>query len=78
MLQITVSKRLRTSIMCTADVSLYTFHWQDPKAAKPGAKSNAERKCVNWSGVEDWARSRAVEKDPWLVLPDGEVVKVRM
>lgn len=57
---------------------LYNFRWEDLKAARPGTKSNADRQYVNCSRLDAWARSLAVEQDPWLVLPDGEVVKVHM
>lgn len=69
---------LRISLMCSADISLYTFHWQEPHATRPSTKTASERHCVNWKALDDWSRSRAVELNPRLKRPDGSAENVHM
>ncbi|KAF2187322.1 hypothetical protein K469DRAFT_506022, partial [Zopfia rhizophila CBS 207.26] len=52
---------LRLSLMCTADISLYTFSW--PKYEKftfLDAHSKPPRKCVGWGQFESWSLKRKI------------------
>ena len=61
---------LRTSLTCTADISLYTFRWEETNLKKPKLKSNSKRYCVDWEALGDWSRRRAVDLDVQLKRPE--------
>ncbi|KAF2475361.1 uncharacterized protein BDR25DRAFT_340146 [Lindgomyces ingoldianus] len=59
---------LRISLMCTADLSLYTFSWpDDPDAIFLNAHSNSPRKCVKWEQLERWSTKRKISLSPVLL-----------
>lgn len=55
---------IRQSLMCNFDTALVTYDWVLDHQ-NPTPNSNAMHKCVNWDGVQDWLKGRAVE------VPDG-------
>ncbi|KAH7125251.1 hypothetical protein B0J11DRAFT_300685 [Dendryphion nanum] len=63
---------LRISIMCQADLSLYTFSWKTSHDNRPNSKSNAKRQCVNWDEVEEWSMKRRVSLWPRLLRKNGK------
>ncbi|ORY16977.1 hypothetical protein BCR34DRAFT_597362 [Clohesyomyces aquaticus] len=69
---------LRMSVMCNADLSLYTFRWKAANDDRPYPKSNASRKCVNWDGVESWAMQRKVSLTPMLLRTTGEADRIHL
>ncbi|KAF2278034.1 uncharacterized protein EI97DRAFT_432118 [Westerdykella ornata] len=59
---------LRISVMCTGDLSLYTFTWpENPKAKFLDAHSTSPRKCVDWDQLESYAWKRKVGLAPTLI-----------
>ncbi|OCL09074.1 hypothetical protein AOQ84DRAFT_291950, partial [Glonium stellatum] len=69
---------LRLSLMCNADLSLYTFRWDSENATRPLPKSNSSRKCVEWDRLELWARKRMVPLTPMLLRTTGKVEEVHL
>lgn len=47
---------LRVSTMCTADVQVYSFFRSNADVIEQMARSNALRKCWNWSVIKDRSR----------------------
>jgi len=44
---------LRVSLMCTANIGVYTFRWEPSRDMnRPLPKSNSDRKCVDWKYLE--------------------------
>ncbi|KAF2743339.1 hypothetical protein M011DRAFT_480908 [Sporormia fimetaria CBS 119925] len=61
---------LRRSLMCQANTSLYTFAWDEHNThAKQVLVSNAQRQCVKWDPVHEWANSRTVGYNPSFYKP---------
>ena len=69
---------LRISIMCNADLSLYTFYWKIREENRPHAKSNAKRVCINWHEVEQWSMKRKVSLWPRLIRKGGVGDKIHL
>ncbi|OAG02414.1 uncharacterized protein CC84DRAFT_1220740 [Paraphaeosphaeria sporulosa] len=69
---------LRISIMCQADLSLYTFKWDSNDEYRPHAKSNSKRMCVNWDEVERWSSERKVSLWPRLIRKGGSSEKIHL
>jgi hypothetical protein len=62
---------LRISIMCQADLSLYTFTWRTAHDNRPKSKSDSKRQCVNWNDIEAWSMARRVSLWPRLIRKGG-------
>ncbi|KAL5384405.1 hypothetical protein PMIN02_009253 [Paraphaeosphaeria minitans] len=62
---------IRRTIMCHADVSVYTAVWIADSHEKPNKDliSGGERQCVNWDAIDKWSRSRALKKKVYKVKP---------
>jgi hypothetical protein len=69
---------LRQSLMCTADLSLYNFHWPTPDADRPIPITSSVRKCADWETIDKWAAERRVDYDPVLVRDKGETQRVQL
>lgn len=65
-------------MMCTADLSMYTFEWIPSDTDRPHPKTSAQKKCANWASLDAWAQRRKVSFDPVLVRPEGVAGKVHM
>ena len=65
---------LRVSSMCAADLGLYSFFWSDAGATKPTARSNAPRKCADWSAIDDWSRERMIPNTQIRLLKDDSML----
>ena len=61
---------IRISLACTADISLYTFKWEDANLEKPRLKSNSKRYCVDWEALGDWSGKRSVGLNAPLERPE--------
>lgn len=67
---------LRVATMCSADLTVYTFVWDDPNAIRPNPQLYKPRMCTKWDPIDQWARERSVGYYPTLYRPnetDGEV-----
>jgi hypothetical protein len=51
---------LRVSVMCSADLGLYSFIWTGADATKPSARSTSPRKCMDWDTIDRWSRERMI------------------
>ncbi|KAF2438360.1 hypothetical protein P171DRAFT_436864 [Karstenula rhodostoma CBS 690.94] len=62
---------VRRTIMCHADVSVYTAVWIADSHEKPNKDliSGGERECVSWDAIDKWSRSRALQKKVYKVKP---------
>ncbi|OAL01238.1 hypothetical protein IQ06DRAFT_347294 [Phaeosphaeriaceae sp. SRC1lsM3a] len=62
---------IRRTIMCHADVSVYTATWIADSHETPNKDliSGGERECVNWEAIDAWSRSRALKKKVYKVKP---------
>jgi hypothetical protein len=69
---------IRLSLMCNADLGLYTFRWEEDEKDRPKPKSNSERKCVDWTKIEEWSSKRAVPLQPVLLRTTGVAEKIHM
>ena len=69
---------LRISIMCQADLSLYTFRWDTEDENRPHAKSNSKRQCLNWNEVETWSMNRKVSLWPRLLRKSGRTDDIHL
>jgi hypothetical protein len=61
---------LRLSVMCTADLGIYSFFWSSLDASKPTARSSAPRKCKEWSQIDDWSRKRMLSNTHITLLKE--------
>ncbi|KAF2492905.1 hypothetical protein BU16DRAFT_620214 [Lophium mytilinum] len=61
---------LRRSVMCHADVGLYSFEWvgDSREARNKVLRSDAETVCVDWEALSGWAGERALEKGRFKLL----------
>ncbi|KAK0716924.1 hypothetical protein B0T26DRAFT_871541 [Lasiosphaeria miniovina] len=55
---------LRLTVMCHANLALYSFAWIDPTRDRPVATTSAQAVCARWSSVDGWARARMVSPNP--------------
>ncbi|KAI5923267.1 hypothetical protein F4810DRAFT_669587 [Camillea tinctor] len=62
---------IRRSLMCKADLALYTAYWIGDHKAFPNKelRSKSDTICVNWDAIDEWARSRLLPKDRYKVRP---------
>ena len=60
---------LRLSVMCTGDLSLYTFTRDDGDTFSFNANSKSERKCSDWSQIENWTRKKRTSMHKGLLVP---------
>ncbi|KAK3368269.1 hypothetical protein B0H63DRAFT_565001 [Podospora didyma] len=62
---------IRRSLMCKADVSIYTAYWIGDHTApiSKELRSNSDTVCVNWDAIDGWARERLLEQNKYLVRP---------
>ncbi|KAI0814709.1 hypothetical protein GGR55DRAFT_632897 [Xylaria sp. FL0064] len=62
---------IRRSLMCKADVALYTAYWIGDHTTIPSKelRSGSDTVCVNWEAVDSWARSRMLLRDRYKVRP---------
>ncbi|PVI03215.1 hypothetical protein DM02DRAFT_521275 [Periconia macrospinosa] len=60
---------IRLQVMCSGDLSLYTFTWDGVLATsnKPHARVRTHRKCVDWERLESWSLGRKVLLHPTLI-----------
>lgn len=56
--------------MCHGNTALYTFAWDDPRAARPATKSRSQSVCVRWDSIERWSTARMISNNPPLEPPD--------
>ncbi|KAF2646046.1 hypothetical protein P280DRAFT_512253 [Massarina eburnea CBS 473.64] len=57
-------ERIRTDLVCHADVAVWIPEWA-PKAHHPDGmvmKANGRTTCVDWEGLDAWARKRALRE----------------
>ncbi|KXX77723.1 hypothetical protein MMYC01_204874 [Madurella mycetomatis] len=52
---------LRQSIMCHADVQPITMRWAK-SVPVPGANYSTPHNCYNWEAVNNWAKSRSLDR----------------
>jgi hypothetical protein len=52
---------LRQSIMCQGDINLITLRWGQ-KQALPIGNTSSPHECVNWDGINGWAKERSIER----------------
>lgn len=62
---------IRRSLMCKADVSLYTAYWIGDHTAVPSKelRSKSDTVCVDWDAIDGWARNRLLPQNKYLVRP---------
>jgi hypothetical protein len=62
---------IRRSLMCRADLALYTAYWIGDHTAFPSKelRSNSDTICVDWEAIDGWARTRLLPKDRYKVKP---------
>lgn len=69
---------IRVSLMCSADLSIYTFKWREHDPDRPHPRTHGVRKCADWRSVETWATSRKIPLDPMLLRPEGIAAHIHM
>lgn len=62
---------IRRSLMCKADVGLYTAYWIGDHNAFPNKelRSESETVCVNWEAIDAWSRKRLLPKYKYKTRP---------
>lgn len=50
---------LRQSVMCSADVSVYTLEWTPHSKVKPAVRVPQPHACVDWEALHGWMEGRA-------------------
>lgn len=62
---------IRRTVMCHADVSVYTASWIADSHEHPNKDlvAGGERVCVDWDTIEKWSRERALVKNVYKVKP---------
>jgi hypothetical protein len=65
---------LRLSLMCQANTALYTFERDGSKKKKQHLTSKAQRQCVEWGPIFEWASDRSVGLNPQFYRPKKNVV----
>lgn len=55
---------LRQSLMCSYDTTIVTYNWVLDHQ-KPTPNGNAMHKCVDYDGIQEWLKERAVD------MPEG-------
>ncbi|KAF7949334.1 uncharacterized protein EAE97_002843 [Botrytis byssoidea] len=62
---------IRRSLMCKADVSLYTAYWIGDHNALPNKelRSESETVCVNWEPINAWSRERLLPRNKYKTRP---------
>lgn len=65
---------LRQTLMCSADVSLYTLEWtrHSRHSHKPSVRVPQAHACVDWSKLHEWMMDRAALFEK-MVPPPGEL-----
>jgi hypothetical protein len=60
---------LRLSLMCNADLSIYTLGWTNHSKIRPGVHIPNPNVCVHWEGLHGWMNSRAASLDDAISMP---------
>lgn len=62
---------IRRSLMCKADVAIYTAYWIGDHTAVPSKelRSESDTVCVNWEAIDAWSRQRLLPKDKYKLKP---------
>jgi hypothetical protein len=57
--------------MCKADPAVYTAYWIGDQHAFPNKelRSGSDTVCVDWEGIDSWARTRLLPKNKYKVRP---------
>ena len=63
---------LREGIMCSGDVAVNTYRWDQSHPDNLKGQNMQPRKCVDWSSLEAWTDERAVGRHMDRLVPDGE------
>ena len=53
---------LRSSVICNPDLSPYEIFWTDHQKMTIMARAPAQRQCVDFDAIQDFARSRAYHR----------------
>lgn len=62
---------LRQSVMCSADINVYTLKWTPHSRYKPTVKVPQPHACVNWATLHDWMKERAASLDDMVGPPES-------
>ncbi|KAF2794548.1 hypothetical protein K505DRAFT_324690, partial [Melanomma pulvis-pyrius CBS 109.77] len=62
---------IRRSLMCKADLAIYTAYWIGDHKALPSKelRSESDTVCVNWEAIDTWSRKRLLPKNEYKVRP---------
>lgn len=62
---------IRRSLMCKADVAIYTAYWIGDHNAIPSKelRSESDTVCVDWEAIDAWSRERMLPKDKYKLKP---------
>ncbi|CAI6338766.1 unnamed protein product [Periconia digitata] len=61
---------LRQTLMCQADLSIYTLRWTPHSSTKPGVHVPNPNVCVDWDGLHGWMKGRAASLEDVITLPE--------
>ncbi|KAK7911255.1 hypothetical protein PG985_013736 [Apiospora marii] len=62
---------LRQSVLCQADVSVYTLEWTPHSRYKPAVRVPQPHACVDWDALHGWMSERAASLDDAVGPPAG-------
>lgn len=61
---------LRQTLMCQADLSIYTLRWTPHSSTKPGVHVPNPHVCVDWDRLHGWMKGRAASLEDVIKLPE--------
>ncbi|KAF2193130.1 hypothetical protein K469DRAFT_551912, partial [Zopfia rhizophila CBS 207.26] len=65
---------LRQTLICQADVSVYTLKWTPHSRFKPTVKVPQPHACVDWGRLHEWMKRRSARLED-MVPPDPSLYK---
>ncbi|KAF2826766.1 hypothetical protein CC86DRAFT_416493 [Ophiobolus disseminans] len=65
---------LRQTLLCQADVSVYTLEWTPHSRFKPTVRVSQPHVCVDWPRLHDWMLKRAAKLED-MTPPDPSLYK---
>lgn len=60
---------LRLSLLCNADLSIYTLGWTNHSAIRPAVHIPNPNVCVDWEGLHGWMNGRSARLEDAIEMP---------
>ena len=57
---------MRRSVLCNPDLTPYEIFWKDSRKTGMTLRAGAQRKCIDFNAIKNFAKSRTFSRDEIL------------